>query len=151
MGYSDWQPAGPVVNIFIFQSVPERYDLRQAIVPGKQDTWYATRYRSDMHPGDLVFFWMAGAAASRGVYGWGHLVSAPYLKPGWDSHGVDVEYEVCFRQPLSVETIRSDPTLAGLLIFRAPSATNFLLSGAEAEHLIRLAQQQGETVPAVPA
>ena len=48
------------MNIFVFQSVPDRYDLRSKLLPGAHETWYATRYRSDMHSGDVVFFWMAG-------------------------------------------------------------------------------------------
>ncbi len=43
------------MNIFVFQSVPERYDLRQAICPGNRDTWYATRYRNKMNPGDVAY------------------------------------------------------------------------------------------------
>jgi hypothetical protein len=71
------------VSVFVFQSVPERYDLRTALQPGKKDTWYATRYRSEMNAGDLVFFWMGGDEHFRGLYGWGQLASAPYLKAGW--------------------------------------------------------------------
>lgn len=58
------------MGVFIFQSVPDRYDLREAIRPGKRDTWQATRYRQEMHPGDPVFLWMAGEEEHRGLYGW---------------------------------------------------------------------------------
>ncbi len=136
------------MNVFVFQSVPERFDLRNAIRPGAADTWYATRYRSDMHPGDLVFFWMAGDEHFRGLYGWGRLASEPYLKTGWDSHGVDVTYEVKFAKPILGWSLRDDPVLSELLIFRAPQATNFLLSPQQAKRLVRLVKDRGENAPA---
>ena len=61
------------MNAFIFQSVPDRYDLRREFRVGKSDTWYATRYRNEMKAGDIVFFWMRGEEDSRGLYGWGTL------------------------------------------------------------------------------
>ncbi len=135
------------MSVFVFQSVPERYDLRQAINPGQPDTWYATRYRNDMKPGSVVFFWMAGDENFRGLYGWGHLTSSPYLKPGWDGHGVDVLYDTKFGRPILAKSIRSDPALSQMLILRAPQATNFLLSDSEAKRLIRLIRERGEQPP----
>lgn len=103
------------MNVFIFQSVPERYDLREAIHPGKVDTWYATRYRNEMHPGDLVYFWMAGNEQFRGLYGWGRISSTPYLEKNWDSHGVDVKYEARFSEPILAQTLRNDAVLGEML------------------------------------
>lgn len=137
------------MNVFVFQSIPERYDLRRAVRPGTRDTWYATRYRNEMHPGNLVFFWMAGDEHFRGMYGWGRIASAPYLKSGWDSHGVDIEYKVKFAKPILARTLRDDPVLAEMLIFRAPQATNFLLSPEQSKRLIRLVRDRGETAPSL--
>lgn len=137
------------MNVFIFQSVPERFDLRQAVQPGAAATWYATRYRNEMHPGDLVFFWMAGEEQFRGLYGWGLITSAPYLNSGWDSHGVDVKYETKFAKPILANTLRDDVVLAEMLIFRAPQATNFLLSLDQAKRLIRVVSACGETAPSL--
>lgn len=123
------------MNVFIFQSVPTRFDLREKLRPGDKETWYATRYRNDMHPGDLVFFWMAGEEDIRGLYGWGHIVSTPYIKEEWDSHGVDISYEVKFEEPILASTLRDDPVLGQMLIFRAPQATNFLLTDAQVAQL----------------
>jgi hypothetical protein len=138
---------GDCVAVFIFQSVPERYDLSEIIKPGERDTWYATRYRGEMHPGDPVFFWMAGAPPTRGLYGWGRIASEPYLKAGWDSHGVDVIYEVRFKQHISAGSVRADPRLSELLIFRAPQSTNFLLPTDQAERLVEFVRERGEKAP----
>ena len=135
------------MGAFIFQSAPERYDLRTAITPEKRDTWYATRYRNEMTPGSTVYFWMAGEEDFRGLYGWGRLVTPPYLKPDWDGHGVDVIYKVKFGRPLLARTLREDPQLSRMLILRAPQATNFLLSDEEAERLAMLVRERGESAP----
>jgi hypothetical protein len=137
------------MNVFVFQSVPHRLDLRNAILEGKQDTWYATRYRSDMKPGDIVFFWMAGDEHFRGLYGWGKIASTPYIKPGWDSHGIDVIYKCKFKKPILAHSIREDKELADMLIFRAPQATNFLLETSQAKRLNKLIKDRGETTPSL--
>lgn len=68
------------MNYWIFQAKPERFDLRKpgTIEAGKSDDWDATRYRSEMMPGDKVFFWLAGNEDHRGIYGWGELTSEPH-------------------------------------------------------------------------
>ena len=136
------------MDYFIFQSVPGRYDLRSELVPGRKDTWYATRYRNEMDPGDTVFLWMAGDENFRGLYGWGVITSKPYMRPEWKSHGVDVEYKVKLERPILARRIKSDPTLRDLLIFKAPQASNFLLEPNQAHGLMRLIRDQGERPPA---
>lgn len=136
------------MNFFVFQSIPERYDLREALQPGAKDTWYATRYRTQMQPGDLVFFWMAGDEYFRGLYGWGHITSHPYLEPNWNSHGVDVKYIAKFKKPILAKSIKNDSVLAEMLIFRAPQASNFLLTPEQGKRLLKLLVEHGETEPA---
>ncbi|HXO30850.1 MAG TPA: EVE domain-containing protein [Candidatus Acidoferrales bacterium] len=58
------------MNYWIFQSVTERYDLRETLQEGKEETWVISRYWQQMLPGDLVFFWLGGPPAIRGIYGW---------------------------------------------------------------------------------
>lgn len=135
------------MSSFIFQSVIERYDLSQNLIPGSQDTWYATRYRRDMKPGDIVFFWQAGPASVRGVYGWGKLISTPYEKPDWDSHGVDVEYMHRLSEPLLATSIAKSKSLEHLLILRAPQATNFLLEKSEFDALSIMIEGLGDAAP----
>lgn len=113
--------------VFVFQSTPERYDLRTAVRVGERDTWYATRYRTEVSPGNSVYFWMAGDDNFRGLYGWGHLASEPYIKESWNAHGIDVVYDYKFTRPILAKKIRDNSQLSRLLIFRAPQATNFLL------------------------
>jgi len=137
------------MNYFIFQSVPQQFDLRDKLIPGEKDTWYATRYRAEMQPGDIVFFWMGGDERARGLYGWGRLESKAYAKPSWDSHGVDVQYEAKFATPILEDVVRKVPELDDMLLFRARQATNFLLSEKQARRLAKLIERHGASAPMV--
>ncbi|AFU98365.1 EVE domain-containing protein [Simiduia agarivorans] len=135
------------MSVFIFQSIPERFDLELEVVEGKKDTWYATRYRKRMKLGDIVFFWMAGADDRKGMYGWGVIESEPYIRDDWQSYGVDVVYEKKFCNKLSKRKICADQILKNMLLFRAPQATNFLLTDEESRALIDLINKCGEMPP----
>ncbi|NEU09781.1 EVE domain-containing protein [Flavihumibacter sp. R14] len=135
------------MNTFIFQSLPERYDLRSKLVVGKKDTWYATRYRNEMKIGDLVYFWMGGDDRFRGIYGWGTLISEPYKKNDWDSYGVDVQYLHKFSHPITSSFLKNDNDLRDLLIIRAPQATNFLVEDQQHKKLVKAIKSLDEQVP----
>jgi hypothetical protein len=135
------------MSVFIFQSVPDRYDLRRELRVGKSDTWYATRYRNEMKVGDVVYFWMGGDQDIRGLYGWGNLTSKAYLKRNWDSHGVDVAYSVRFNDPFLARDLKNDAYLRTLLVLRAPQATNFLLTPEQASQLANFIHSRGEEAP----
>ncbi|GJM64871.1 EVE domain-containing protein [Persicobacter diffluens] len=135
------------MNTFIFQSLPQRYDLREKLIPGEKDTWYATRYRNKMKPGDLVYFWMGGDDMFHGLYGWGEITSAPYIREEWDSYGVDIVYRSKFEKPITKSKILKYSNLSNLLLFRAPQASNFLVEPSEAKSMIRLIEKFGEESP----
>ena len=137
------------MNTWIFQSVPDQFDLRSpaSLSAGEKITWYATRYRDQMTPGDTAYFWMAGDPEIRGIYGWGVLTTGAYMKPRWDSHGVDVRVEARFRRPILATAIRNDQHLNTLLILRQPAGSNFLLEADQAERLRRLVRDNGESAP----
>ncbi len=139
------------MNYWIFQAVLERYNLPEELRTRKEQvvTWYATRYRSHMAPGDLVYFWLGGDRSIKGIYGWGTLASAPYVKPSWETYGVDVEYEMIFSQEgspyhVKIQEIEAEPALQNLLILRAPMATNFLISREEAQAIAALIPNPAE-------
>ena len=137
------------MNVFIFQSIPDRFDLDTEVVKDKKDTWYATRYRKKMKVGDAVFFWMAGSDDRKGIYGWGVIDSEPYIKDDWNSYGVDVTYKEKFSKKLSKRILHADTALKNMLLFRAPQATNFLLTEDEAQALISLTKARGEKPPVI--
>jgi hypothetical protein len=136
------------MNAFIFQTKPERLDLRSAIIPGTRAAWYATRYQTEMNPGDLVYLWMTGDEHFKGLYGWGVIASKPYPKPDWSSHGVDIEYRVRFEKAIKASWLESDPLLAQMLVFRAPHASNFLLDESTVKRLAKIVKERREEAPA---
>ena len=66
-----------------------------------------------------------------------------------DSYGVDVVYKEKFGNKLSRTILNSDEVLKNMLLFRAPQATNFLLTENEASALINLTKSRDENPPAV--
>lgn len=126
------------MNAWLFQSVPQEYDLRGALREGLKETWRVSRYRSQMKPGDLVFFWMGGPPDVRGLYGWGVIAGVPSFDPSDKQFGVEVRYHRQLENPLLASKIRGAPALRQMLIFRAPFGTNFALSPLEAGALVDL-------------
>ncbi len=59
------------MNYWIFQCKKERYDISDpdVLFDGMTGRWTANQYRSEMEPGDKVFFWLAGDKKYRGIYG----------------------------------------------------------------------------------
>jgi hypothetical protein len=142
--------AHPNMTALIFQSTVEEYDLRTAIRRGQRDTWRARRYRDEMSVDKLAFFWLGNRDDSiRGIYAWGRIVSAPYIRPQWREHGVDVVYDAILNTPLLAKHLRAKTELADLLIFRAAQGTNFVLSDREAKTIAKLIQARGERAPAL--
>jgi predicted RNA-binding protein with PUA-like domain len=126
------------MNYWIFQAVPDRYDLREEPADGENITWYATRYRSRMEIGDLVFFWLGGPPDIRGIYGWGHLTGKPYIIPSWSDYGVDVRFEKRLRPHLSVGAIKNRRELLGMQILNMAVGSNFYISPDEARAISSL-------------
>ena len=58
---------------WIFQANPTRYDLASALAQRKELDWLALQRANEMHVGDRVFMWEAGANA--GVVGTGTIIS----------------------------------------------------------------------------
>lgn len=136
---------------FIFQSRPDKFDLRTELRPQVVDRWPAARYRTVMRPGDIVYFWLAGPEDIRGIYGWGTIRKFPYRSQGRDTYDVDVYVEQVLAKPLLAVSLRRMPALSDLLILRAPQATNFLLSHEEALQIAAEIGKAGEQPPQTPA
>jgi EVE domain len=126
------------MNTWLFQSVPEHFDLREGLREGKADTWRVSRYRSQIKPGDTVLFWMGGPPEVRGMYGWGEITDSPRYDPNDEQFGVKLVYRRRFDRPLLASEIRKIGKLDQMLIFRAPFGTNFQLTEDEVETIRRL-------------
>jgi hypothetical protein len=127
------------LNYWIFQSLADRYDLRDPskIRQGGAHFWYTSRYRTEMNPGDVVFFWLAGDPDYRGIYGWGELTSTPYVNRD-GAFVVDIVFKERLENYISVHEIVANPELADLLILRIPIGANFLITRPQARAIARL-------------
>ncbi|RLD76054.1 MAG: hypothetical protein DRJ15_16020 [Bacteroidetes bacterium] len=135
------------MRAYIFQSMPDRFDLSVKLSPQSADAWYATRYRTKMNPGDIVFFWMGGDPKFRGLYGWGTIQSLPYFKKEWNAWAVDIKYDVKFANHIRYEVLLKDHILREMLIFRVKIGTNFLLDDKQLKSLIGLISNMNQTIP----
>lgn len=132
---------------FIFQSRFDRFDLSTQLRPNATQRWVASRYRTAMRPGDIVYLWLAGPEDIRGIYGWGTIKSFPKRSRNGNDYGVEIRVDTALSRPLLASTIRRSRELSDLLILRAPQATNFLLSPNEARAIADAIKRIGEAAP----
>lgn len=131
------------MTAWVFQSKTSQTDLRSELEVGAVDEWMATRYRSEMHDGDVVYFWLAGDPTIRGIYGRGRIVGEPF-RDGEGAPVIKVKVEERYAEPLGVSEIRSEEKLQDLDILRIPIGTNFRLTADQAIALdARLKEQAG--------
>jgi predicted RNA-binding protein with PUA-like domain len=126
------------MNHWIFQAVPRQYDLRTEPSDAETVAWNATRYRSRMEIGDLVFFWLGGPPDIRGIYGWGYLKSKPYQSREWDGYAIDVNFQKRLRPHVQITSIKERNDLANLQILNIAVGSNFYISKEEARALADL-------------
>jgi hypothetical protein len=125
---------------WIFQAVPRRYDLRRELREGRREVWLVTRYGEQMRRGDVVYFWMAGDSAIRGLYGWGRIIAnAPRQTP--IGMGIEVQYEKVFSNHIPAATLQEQAILKDHLLFRMPVGTNFSLTTEQRQAIDKVISQ----------
>lgn len=143
------------MNYWIFQAVPERYNLVAKMNSLDNEQWFVTRYYGEIKKDDVVFFWQAGKSA--GLYGWGYVESLqPYLLPDGD-YRVQVSYKKRFtlssqltgdgQAPIPKNMIKQVNELQELQILQAPQGTNFRVKPEEAQALKTLITASGFVAP----
>ena len=126
----------PPKNVWIFQAVPEDYDLVTEVPKRRSqgDSWRVTRFRGEMQKNDLLLYWRSGQEAGIYCTGW---ISEPAYRVGkrWR---VDVKFNPLLESPIYRDTLLRHPTLKGLSILRCARGTNFEVKPAEWHELKRL-------------
>src|SRR6266849_2419082 len=89
---------------FLFQSRVDTHDLRTELHAKSVVARTASRYRTAMRPGDIVYFWLAGSEEIRGIYGWGSLRRVPYRRANDVRHKVDGLVEQVITKPILAST-----------------------------------------------
>jgi hypothetical protein len=126
------------MRVWIFQGKPERYPLRDKLVPGDKETWLVSRYRNEMSKDDVVLFWSSGNVTIRGFYGWGRITQdkAQYFDE-W-GYGIEVLYQEKFEPHISIEKVRESGVLNDNTLLKMPIGTNFKVSKNEFHSLSKL-------------
>jgi len=130
-----------VVNTWIFQGVPTRYDVAEKLKEGTEETWLVSRFREEIAVGDIAYLWRAGEQNKRGIYGWGTIIGKPKQYEGW-GWGVPIRYEKRFPQHLRARELGSNPDFKEFLLFRMSVGTNFKVTKDEANALNRLIKEK---------
>ena len=129
------------MSSFIFQATagggldPElEHDLSSWPQVDQIVEWKAQRYRSKMKPGDLAFFWQAGASEVRGIHGWGHVDSPPADEG--KGYRVKVRFECRLVPHLSAAKLEKVRELRTRDIFTVRVGSNFLLESEEVKKIV---------------
>jgi len=141
---------------WIIQSMPDRYDLAENLIPGSTSSWLLSHSHQEVNPGDVIYYWRGGRQS--GLYGWGIVTEPPAKEysstkaktPRWR---VTTRYEIRFEAPILKDEITSGrygAQLAGLVIIRAPQGTNFKVTTNEAISLNQLITERSESAPKDP-
>lgn len=141
-------PTPPGRRVWIFQSNPEMYDLREflgrpEVGPGTADSWILRQHADDVHDGDTVLLWVSGPDA--GIYATGSIVGESFLRPREDWEPDDAPDEsraIGYRldrslldHPVKREDLLSNPVLKDLQIIKQPNGTNYKVTSQQWEML----------------
>src|SRR5262245_49352005 len=148
-------------RFWIFQAVPERYDLAQQLKPGRTENWVVSDFVTEIAPGDVVYLWQARSEAA--LFGWATVNSdvveprttkgAPSSSdPGRSDFRVELLYQARFEPPISRTEVRASEKLADLIVLQTARGTNFAVEPEQAGALNELARTRtGASPPPTPA
>ena len=136
---------------WIFQSIPEQYDLEGAVRDLKELTWLVNRYPDQIHVGHRVYLWETGPNA--GILAVGRVLTepadmeessheAPYRRKPEAYEGprrrVRVSVDELVQPRLTRARLRDDAVLSQLLNLRFAQGTNFPVTHEQDELLSRM-------------
>jgi putative restriction endonuclease len=120
------------MNVWIFQSNPNRFDLLANWKDRKIDSWAANQFRNEMKVDDLVYFRVSGRKA--GLYAMGTIMSPCYESENeFGNWKVKVRYDTLINPPLLRSETDLHPMLKDYRPLRGQEATNFLVPTNTAE------------------
>ncbi len=146
-------------NYYLLKSEPSTYPLEQ-LKKDKRTAWTGVRnyqarnFMMDMHKGDLCVFYHSGDAKE--CVGTALVVSEPYpdptqfesssryfdpkatkAKPRWML--VDIAYVKTFKRPVTLNEVKNDPGLRGMMLAAATRLSVQPVSEKHFEYLLELA------------
>lgn len=143
---------------WVFQAVPNRFDLREAVAVGKTIEWTLVNHAKKIEPGDGVFLWQSKGAgkqqAEPGIYGVAQVIATPEVISVRQEKSVGSQKT---QYLCSVRVVqRIDPPLTAGLMKRSgkipdfkmldyPQGTSFSVSAEEQQVLLDLLQNVVES------
>jgi hypothetical protein len=133
---------------WIFQAVPERFDLAGALAALTELTWRTKQHRREIRAGDTVYLWEAGPSA--GIVAIATVLTDPaeradapdevrfnrgYAEVGAVEWGVRLRIIRVLPERIPRSTLREHPILKDLPILLNAQGTNFAMNEAQAEVL----------------
>lgn len=148
---------------WLIKSEPDVFSIDD-LARVKREPWNGVRnyqarnyMRDDMKPGDLALFYHSNATPP-GVVGVARVASAPYpdstqFDPASEYHDpkadpasprwflVDFEFVAKFPEPVSLQQMKDDPPLGGMIVLR--KGTRLSITPVEPKHFKRICQLGG--------
>ena len=149
-------PARQARMSWIFQAIPEDYNLPAALAKLPQLSWLVSRYAREIQPGDRVYLWASGKKA--GIYAVARVVTPTQVMPDLpaeaefqlvdetadekDRPRVMVTIEHVLEVPVPRSDIKVHPDLGTLQIIKFAQGTNFRVSPREDEVLWQMVRER---------
>jgi len=151
------------MSYWIFQADPKRYRLLDALAELDEILWEVNQHAREIHTGDSVLIWQAGANA--GIYALAEVASEPASVTDFDPHWTETERDRIAEsrprvrlkisdrlldRPLLRSELRDDPALPSLSILKFAQGTNFPVSQEEWGRLLELMDVEPESAEDMP-
>lgn len=149
---------------WIFQGLPEAYDVERALESETTADWPLTRFEKAVATGDIVYLWRGGGEPA--LVGWGEITGDVYtgetpaaIKTSAEKAGktapdnvprIQINYRQKLLRPLGKTELSDDPELGELTIIRNNQGTNFRVTTLEALALNRLIEERETRPPPFP-
>jgi hypothetical protein len=139
---TDFNIDDSLVNIWMFQADPKRYDILNALSDPEVQryTWLVNQHKKKVKKGDVALIWMSGKEA--GIYAVAEIISNPAImgdSPAEDKYWVDNKDRG--RKELRVELINK------IVLINSPLFRHELKAIADLKHLSILRVAQGTNFP----
>jgi 5-methylcytosine-specific restriction protein B len=144
-------PENVAAQSWIFQANPLMYNIAGAVERLQTMTWFVTRYKERIGPGDRVYMWRSGEEA--GIVGTATVLTEPEILPEDESESafavqrekfaapalrVRLRIDQAIVPPLPKSDLKADIRLQELSILHNSQGTNFPVMDEQAEVLNEL-------------
>lgn len=146
--WPEWaeEPQPATRRSWVFQAVPERYDLVGALAALVELTWGVVQHPQDIHTGDTIYLWESGERV--GIVAVATVLTEPadivededearFNRTAEESagarRGVRLQVDRVLPRRITKQELLAHPVLKGMKILTLPRGTNFDMTEEQAE------------------